>query len=103
MVPRPAACSEDRTAVDRLERELLAVGRDQRFDLGERRAGARRQHQFLRLVERDAAEPGQIEREIGLRRPADGPLGALAGHLQRLALGQRPLHRGLRPPWHRGA
>src|SRR5450759_3826632 len=36
------------------------------------RAGTRRQHQLGGLVQRDAGKARQIERKIGLARPADG-------------------------------
>ncbi len=52
----PRRLAEQRAVIHRLEAELLVVFRKQRLDLGERRAGARRQHQFFRLVERDAGE-----------------------------------------------
>jgi hypothetical protein len=65
---------------------------DQRLDLGERRAGAGAQHQLLRLVQRDTREAGQMERQVGLDRPPDPALRALAEDLERLALTQRPLH-----------
>ena len=44
------------TGVHRFEVELLAALGDQRLDLGNRRAGLGGQHQFLRLVERDAGK-----------------------------------------------
>ena len=64
----------------------------QRLDLGERRAGLGREHQFLRLVQRHAGEPGEVERQVGLARPAERALGAAADDFERLALGQRPAH-----------
>ena len=48
--------AEQRPVVHRLEGEFLAVLGKQLLDLGERRAGPGRQHQFLRLVERHAGE-----------------------------------------------
>ena len=84
--------AQQRPVVHRLEGELLAARGDERLDLGNRRPGARREHQLLRLVQRHAGEPGQIKGQIGLRRPADRALGAVADDLQRLALTERPLH-----------
>ena len=90
MVPRPARRAEQRPVVHRLEGKLLIVGGEQRLDLGERRAGFRRQHQFLGLIERDAGQARQVEAQIPLRRAADAALRALPDELQRLAFGQRP-------------
>ena len=89
---RVRRAAEQRAVVHRLERELLVLLRDQRLDLGERRAGFGRQHQFLRLVQRDAVEAGEIERQVGLARAAERALGAAAHDSKRLAFGQRPAH-----------
>ena len=88
-----AAAAEDGAIVHRLEGELLALGGDERLDLGKRRTGVRREHQLRGLIERDAGERGEVERQIGLRRPADRALRAMADDLGGLALRQRPLHR----------
>ena len=76
--------------VGRLEGEALAVAGEQRLDLGERRAGARREHQFGRLVERDAGQPRGREGRGGLHRAAEAGArpAALDGE-------RRPLRRGL--------
>jgi hypothetical protein len=50
---------------------------------------------LLRFVQRDPRQCGKIERHIGLRRPADGALGAAADDLQRFRFRQRPLHGAL--------
>ena len=90
--PRFGGRAEDRAVVHRLERKLLALVVHQRLDLCDRRAGFRRQHQFLRLVQRHARQRGEIEREIGLARAAERALGAATHELQRLAFRQRPAH-----------
>ncbi len=90
--PAFARPAEDRAVIHRLEGELLALAFDQRLDLGERRAGPGREHQLLRLVQRHAGEPGQIERQIGLARAAERALAAAPRDFERLALGQRPAH-----------
>jgi hypothetical protein len=82
--------TEQRPVVHRLEGELLAPGIDQRLDLGDRRSRAGGQHQLLGLVERHTAKPGEIERQVGLRRPADRALRGVADNLQRFLLRQRP-------------
>jgi hypothetical protein len=41
----------------RLERQALAARRERRLEFRERRAGARRDDQFARLVAADAREP----------------------------------------------
>ena len=84
--------AQQRPVVHRLEGKFWFVFVQQRLDLGERRAGARREHQLLRLVKRDAGEAGEIERQIGLARPADRALGALPGQFQRLIVAERPAH-----------
>ena len=84
--------AEQRAIVHRLEGELLVVLVQQRLDLGQRRAGFGREHQFFRLVQRDAGKPRQIERQVGLARPAEPALGALPRHLQRLVVAERPAH-----------
>ena len=86
---------EQRAVVHRLEGELLRLRVEQVLDLGERRAGARREHQLLGLVKRDAGERGQIERRIDLRGPAERALGAVADDLEGFLLRQRPLDGGL--------
>ena len=58
-------------------------------------AGFCREHELLRLVERDAGERGEVEREVGLGRAADGAFRAVAHDLRGLAFGQHPLHRRL--------
>ncbi len=50
----PRRPAEHRAAVDRLEGEHLPLRCNQRLDLGDRRTRTGGQHQFLRLVERDA-------------------------------------------------
>ena len=98
-VGRPA---EDRAVVHRLEGELLAFALDQRLDLGERRAGLGRQHQFLRLVQRHAAQARQIERQIGLARAAERALGAAARRPRASCPRPKPSARRLRRPWRPG-
>ena len=84
--------TEQRTVVDGLEAELLLVFIEQFFDLGERRTGARGEHEFRRLVKRDAGEVGKVEGEIGLARAADRAFAALPHELQRLLFAERPAH-----------
>jgi hypothetical protein len=88
----PGLPAEHRPVIHRLEGEFLVVLVQKLLDVGERRAGARRQHQFGRLVQRDAGQARQVERDVGLARPADGALGALAGDFQRLVVAERPAH-----------
>jgi hypothetical protein len=85
IVPLPGFAAEQRAVVHRFEGELLAVFRQQLLDLGQRRAGLCRQHQFGRLVERDAGEFRQIKRVFALQRPADAALGAMAEDFERRA------------------
>src|SRR5207244_12950529 len=84
--------AEQRAIVDGLESERLVVLLKQSFNFGDRRAGARREHQFSRLVKGDAAEARKIEREIGLTWPADRALGPLPRKLKRLFVAERPAH-----------
>jgi hypothetical protein len=90
----PGCAAEQRPIVQRLEGQLLVVLGKQRLDLGQWRAGPGRKHQFLRLVKRDARQPRQVERMLGLRRPADPALGAVAQDLQRGVVCECPLHGG---------
>src|SRR5579884_1869607 len=88
-----ARCAaEQRTVVHRLETELLIVVVEQRLDFGERRAGFGRKHELGRLVERHTGQRGEVERQIGLTRPADGALRSAPGHFERLAVLDRPAH-----------
>src|SRR5690606_20176589 len=89
---RTAALSlaEQRAVVERLELELLVVLGQQRLDLGERRSGARRKHQFLRLIERDTCQLRQVNLVLGLCDMADAALRPLAQHLDGRFLGHRP-------------
>ena len=75
--------------VHRLERELLPARRHERLDLGERRSGFRRQHQFLGLIECDAGQRRQIERGVPLRGAADGAFAAAADDFERFAARER--------------
>jgi hypothetical protein len=86
--------AEHRPVVDRLEGERLAFGGERRFDIGERGARAGRNHELLRLVERDAREPGQVEGRAVLRRTPDRALRSLADDVERLAAAERPFHGG---------
>ncbi len=88
----PGGTAKQRAIVHGLESELLTLRFHQRLDLGNRRPCPRRQHQFLRLVKRDARQRGEIERHVGLRGPADRTLRAMANDFQRLAFGNRPAH-----------
>ena len=94
--------AEDRAVIHRLEGELLALALDQRLDLGERRAGPGREHQLLRLVQRHAGEPGQIERQIGLARAAERALASRAPRLRASCPRPTPSARRLRRPWRPG-
>ena len=85
--------SEKRPVIHRLEGQPLAACGGQRFHLGERRAGLRRQHQLLRLVERDAGQGRKVERRVPLRRPADRALAAPPDDFERLAARERPADR----------
>ena len=85
--------AEQHRIVHRLERELLVARRHQRFDFGNRRAGLGGQHEFLRLVQRDAGKRRKIERGVPLRGAADGALAAMADDFECLAIAERPLDR----------
>ena len=71
---RAGPAAQKRTAVHGLEREMLALGFEQRFDLRDRGCRAGRQHELLRLIERHPGKRGEIEREVGLGGPADRSL-----------------------------
>ena len=88
--PFVGAGAEQRPAIHRLKRQLLSLAADQRLDLGDRRAPARGEHQLLRLIERDAGQLREVEREIPLRRAPDAPFRAAPDDLQGLALARRP-------------
>ena len=90
----PGFIPERGSVIHRFECELLTLGINQRFDLGQRRAGPGGKHQFLGLVQGDAGEIRQVEREVGLSGPADRPLRPVADDLQRLAAAKRPLDGG---------
>ena len=77
--------AEQRPGVHGLEGQHLPARRHHLLDVGAGRAGAGGEHQLLRLVEGDAREGGEVEGEVGLARPAEGLLGAVAAHFQRLA------------------
>src|SRR5581483_8507420 len=85
--------AEQRAVVERLEGELLIVHLELGLDLGERRAGARRQHQFGRLVEGDARDAAHVERDVGLAGASYGALAAPPDDLERLVVLDRPAHR----------
>src|SRR5690606_1981067 len=68
----------------------------QSLDLGQGRACAGGEDQFLRLVERDAGHPRQVDRMLRLRRPADAALGAMAEDFERRFFRKRPLNGGER-------
>ena len=84
--------AQQRAVIHRLEGELLVVFFQQHIDLGKRRAGFGRKHEFFRLVQRDAGEPREVEREVSLARAADQALGALPRKFQRLVVAERPAH-----------
>ena len=84
--------AQQRRGVDRLERELLVFGIDQRLDVGERRAGLHRDDQLVRFIGRHRIQRRQIEQRIGRHRLADQPLGAMADDFQRLLAGDRRAH-----------
>ena len=54
--PVPGDAAQHARVVHGFERELLALGLDQGFDLGQGRRGVCREHELLGLVERDAGE-----------------------------------------------
>ena len=83
--------AQKRTIVHRLEGKLLTVSRDQRLDLGKRRARPRRQYELGGLVEGDSGKPGNVERGVPLRCAADHALAAAADNFQRLAAADRPI------------
>src|SRR5687767_4640690 len=72
----------------RLERQALAVRLQRRFDLGERSAAARRQHELARLVGDDARVAARIE-ELAARRVAVEVLAAAAAQEERRRLSRR--------------
>ena len=86
----PGRTAEQRAEVRRLESELLAVFRQRRLDLGERRRRSGLQDQFLGLVEADAGDRRQVEHMVGPERFAPPPLGAAGDDLQRRHLRHRP-------------
>src|SRR6185312_5320551 len=83
---------KQRPVVDGLESEFLVVLLKQRLDFGERRAGARREHEFGRLIQCDATQFREIEGEVRLARPPNSALGPLSGELERLFVAERPAH-----------
>ena len=66
--------AQQRTIVHRLEGEPLVAFSEQPFDLGKRRAGLGGEHQFFRLIKRNAGQRRQIEYMRGLHRTTDGAL-----------------------------
>ncbi len=97
---RAALIAVEAGHVHRLEGQLLALVGDGGLDLGERRAGARAQHQLFGLVERNTGELRQIEGVADLavtlaamgpeQRPAEAAFRCRAGDLQRHFLADRP-------------
>ena len=84
--------AQQQRGIDRLERELLIFGIDQRQHIGERRAGLDGDDQFVRFIGLHRMERRQIEQRIGRHRLADQPLGAVADDFQRLFAGERGAH-----------
>ena len=67
---RGCLAAKQRPIIHGLESELLVVLLEQRLDLGERRAGARREHQLHRLVKRDAERSERSSvKSVWLGRP----------------------------------
>jgi len=60
---------------------VLALFGQRRLDFGHRRRCLGGQHQFLRLVEPDAAKPGDVEPRGGFDRASEAGLGAAADDL----------------------
>ena len=85
--------AKQRSVVDGFERKGLAVLGQQRFDVRKRGSGPRRQHQFLRFVQDDAGDLGQIQRGAGVDRTADAALRSPPHNLERFAGSERLLHR----------
>ena len=71
-------CAKQQSVIHWLEGELLPMLVQQRFNLAQAGAGARREHEFIGLIERHACQRGRGER-LRLRRVAAEPrLGAAA-------------------------
>ncbi len=75
--------------VGRLGDQMLVVLGERRFDLGERRARARREDQFPRRIERDAGEVPRGERGRRLHGPQHAAFAAEAFDGERLAARRR--------------
>jgi hypothetical protein len=80
---RLALAAQKRTMVHRFEGQALAFFRQEFFDIRKRSAGAGREDQFGRLVERHADERRGGERCGCLRRPAEAGARVAADHGER--------------------
>jgi hypothetical protein len=76
--------AEKQRMIHRLESELLPIGVEQRQDVAQRRAGAGREHQLLRFVERHARERPRGKFPWRRRVAAETPLRTRAANAERL-------------------
>ena len=73
-----AVVAEERALVHGLEGQLLALLGEHALDLRKRRAGARRDDELARLIERDTREARGGQRRFTLGRSAEARLAAAA-------------------------
>ena len=71
---------------------MLILGIDQRQHVGQRRPGADRQQQLVRLVGNDRIKRRHVEHGIGREHMADGALTAMTENFEGLLVGERSLH-----------
>jgi hypothetical protein len=90
--------AEQRRGVHGIEGELLVLGVDQRFDIGERRTGLHRDDQLVRFIGGNRVERREIEHRIGRHRLADPAFRAVSDDLERLIVGDRRAHHLLDVP-----
>ena len=88
----PGGLAEQGAEIRRLEGQRLPGVRQRRLDLREGRGRLGAEDQFVRLIQFDAGESGQVQHMVRLSRPAPAPLGPAADDLQRRLLRLRPAH-----------
>ena len=92
-VPCPASWPSKRAEVGRLEGQHLVALGQQRLDLAHRRAGAQGDDQFFRRVVDDARQAREVEHLVAGHGLAERQLAALAAHVERHGVIQRPFDR----------